>query len=185
MVEQKELILLLANQLSIIKTLNILAILAVIVGPISAVIITLWYQSRKQKLETKERIFLTLMAHRKAFPPPQELVNALNLIRVVFANCPKVVSLWHEYYDLLHQIHNWEETQKPREHKYLELLSEMSRCLRYPAIQQTDIDKFYTPRFHGEQYDINLEIQKEWLRVLKNSARFVVYKRDDEESPSQ
>jgi hypothetical protein len=159
-------------------------IVAIVFGPVSAIIISLWYQRRRQKIDMKEKLFITLMAHRKALPPTQDLVNALNLIDVVFDDSPKVITHWHEYYDLLYQVKNWDESQKQREHKYLELLSEMARSLGYRTIQQTDIDKFYIPRAHGEQAEANLEIQKEWLRVLKNTSRFIVDKKDDEASSS-
>jgi hypothetical protein len=43
-------------------------ILAVIIGPIAAVIITLWYQSRKEKKDAKHNAFLRLMAYRTARP---------------------------------------------------------------------------------------------------------------------
>jgi ABC-type arginine/histidine transport system permease subunit len=100
-----------------IQTINIIA---VIIGPIVAVIITLWYQSRKEKRDTKHRIFLTLMAHRKSNPPSFALVEVLNTLDVVFADTPKVVQLWHEYYDLL--------CMKPlnlemMDHKYIDLIS--------------------------------------------------------------
>jgi hypothetical protein len=174
MVDQKELISLLLNQLSIMKTINFIAILAVIIGPVAAVLITLWHQDRKQKIDTKKRIFLTLMAHRRALPPNPEWANALNLIDVVFGDHPQIVALWHEYYAFLAQIQSWEETTQQREHKYLELLSAMAHSLGYGTLQQTDIDKFYVPRAHGEQSVLTAEIQKELLRVLKDTARFVV-----------
>lgn len=161
------------------STETISIVIAIVFGPVSAIIISLWYQNRKQKLDTKERLFITLMAHRKALPPPQDLVNALNLINVVFSDCPRVVAQWHEYLDLLNQIQNWEENQKKREHKYLELLSEMARSLGYRAIQQTDIDKFYTPRGIAEQYEATTKLQQEMLRVFQNTARFLVEKKDD------
>ena len=50
-------------------------------------------------------------------------------------------------------------------------MSEMARELGFPNLQQTDIDKFYTPDVHGTQHDLNAECQRELLRVLKNSAR--------------
>jgi hypothetical protein len=135
-------------------------IVAIVFGPVSAIIIYLW-------------------SHRKSFPPPQDLANALNLIDVVFEDCPTVINKWHQYYDLLCQIQAWEENKQKREHIYLELISEIARSLGY-LIQQTDIDKFYLPRAHGEQAEINAEIQREWLRVLKNTSRFLSDKKDDE-----
>ncbi|HLD18572.1 MAG TPA: DUF6680 family protein [Candidatus Nanoarchaeia archaeon] len=158
------------------QTMNIIA---VIVGPIIAVIITLWYQSYKTKQDTKHRIFLTLMAHRKSNPPTFALVEVLNTLDVVFADKPKVTRLWHEYYDLLC-------TQPPNyqlwEHKYIDLLSEIAQSLGYKKLKQTDIEKFYTPVAHDTQAELNENIQKEFLRVLENTASFVVTKKEDDKT---
>lgn len=183
MFDQKELIQLLVSQLSIIRTLNILAILAVIVGPISAVLITLWYQARKQKFDSKNRLFLTLMAHRKSFHLNPEGVNALNMISVVFADNPSVVALWNDFYNLL--AGDLEKNKQERDHKYLEMLSAMARVLGYKSLSQTDIDKFYYPKSFVDQLETNAKVQKEFLQVLENSARFVVDKRGTGQNPLQ
>lgn len=82
------------------QTMNIIAVIS---GPILAVLISLWLQNRKHKKDTQQHLFLTLMAYRKSYPPPNAWVESLNLIDVVFAKHQKVVKLWHEYHDLLSQ----------------------------------------------------------------------------------
>lgn len=141
-------------------------VLAIVLGPIIAVLITLVYQSDKEKRDSKTRLFLTLMANRKAFPPTISWVESLNLIDVVFSKNRKVVSLWHEYYDCLHESTT---DYTKREHKYIELLSEMAKVIGYKNLQQTDIDKFYSPMAHGNQNELNAKVQKEFLRVLENT----------------
>jgi hypothetical protein len=49
-------------------------IIAVIIGPVIAVIITLWYQRRKERRDIKQRAFLVLMAHRRSIPPNMAMV---------------------------------------------------------------------------------------------------------------
>ena len=80
---------------------NWINILAIVLSPVIAVIITLWHQGRKERRDRKERLFTQLMAHRKAFPPSSEFVNALNLIDIIFADTSSVIKLWHEYYAML------------------------------------------------------------------------------------
>ena len=46
-------------------------------------------------------------------------------------------------------------------HKYLDLLSAIANSLGYRSLTQTHIDKF------GDQAQLSLETQTEWLRVLK------------------
>jgi hypothetical protein len=150
-------------------------ILAVIIGPIVAVVITLWWQQRKEKRDTKTRLFITLMAFRKSYPIiSYDFANQLNLIDVVFSDTEKVVSLWHDYYSLL-QRQNTDTLQlQEQNHKYLELLSRMGAELGFKHLQQTDIDKFYIPQIHMDQNHLNSECQREWLRVLKNTAKINV-----------
>jgi len=156
------------------QTMNILA---VIIGPIIAVLITLWYQSYKQQRDNQHKLFTILMAHRKSNPPPFDLVNGLNLIDIVFSKHRKIVDLWHEYFDLLCQDPvNWGIAEP----KYLDLLANMAKVLGYKNLLQTDISRFYSPKAHGNQAEINEKIQAEWLRVLQNTAAFVVTKKEDD-----
>jgi hypothetical protein len=118
---------------------DVITIIALIVGPVAAVCITLWHQRRTEKRAAKERLFTNRMAHRRSWPPTPEWVNALNLIDVVYADNPTIVRKWHALYDIL--------IQGPLNvarfnHQYLELLSSMATSLGYRSLQQTDIDKF-------------------------------------------
>jgi hypothetical protein len=124
--------------------------------------------SDKQKRDAKEKLFLSLMAHRRSNPPAPEWVNSLNVIDVIDADVPQVVQLWHEYYSGLCSSHVNNNYQQ-REHTYLLMLSAMARNLGYQKLEQTDIDKFYTPQAHEDQVFLNSEIQTELLRVLKNT----------------
>ena len=154
---------------------------AIFFGPIVAVVIsvviTLWHQNRKQRLDSQERLFRTLMAHRKLALPPLEAVNALNLIDVEFANNRRVVELWHEYYNLICQPQvNWGSAY----HAYLDLLSAIAKSLGYRELSQTDIDKVYNPQGYAELFDLDWKTRIELLRVLENTARIVVDKKIDE-----
>lgn len=150
-------------------------IAAIILGPVTAVCITLWIQSRKEKRESKNRVFLLLMAHRKTNPPTFEWANALNVVDVVFADVPGVVRLWHDYYAQICSPNvDWHNAN----HKYIEMLHAMARTLGYNTISQTDIDKFYSPQAHGNQAQLNVALQIELLRVLKNTDAFLAKQRD-------
>jgi hypothetical protein len=145
------------------ETKDVVTIIALILGPVIAVIITLWSQKRSEKLNAKRQLFVTLMANRRA-GPNREWVNALNLIDVIYAGETRIVQLWHQLYDVLNvQTIN----QQAFTHKYLDLLSAMATSLGYRSLTQTDIDKFYMPQALGDQAQLSLEAQTELLRVLK------------------
>lgn len=151
-----------------------------IIGPISAVCITLWYTRRTERRGSKERLFITLMIHRRANPIPADWVNGLNLIDVTFAGNRAVIDKWHEFYRELNwpkdQI-NWTQVG----HLKLELLSEMAAALGYRRLPQTDIDRFYIPQAIMDQNVLAAEVQQEFLRVLKatKSLHFEPKKKDE------
>jgi hypothetical protein len=149
-----------------LKVVEFLTLVALISGPVVAVIITLWYQARVEKRRAKERLFVTLMSHRRSIPIAPEWVQALNVIDVVYADHPKVVGKWHELFDVLNLV---PYNQARMTHVSLEMMSEMAKVLGYKDLQQTDIDKFYVPEAHSGQAARNLEVQTEFLRVLKAS----------------
>jgi len=154
--------------------MEIINIAAIILGPIAAVGITLWWQQRKEKRDAKIRLFTTLMAFRKSYPISYDWARSLNLIDVVFADTQAVVDHWHQYYALLQRQNISPNEQQEQNHKFLELLSAMAGTLGYSHLQQTDIDKFYTPQGHSNQADLNWLCQTEWLRVLQNTNKLNV-----------
>lgn len=141
-------------------------VIALIAGPVIAVLITLWYQKRNSRYEAKQRLFAVLMAHRRSIPVTTEWVQSLNLTDVVFQDCASVVRKWRELYDLMNypqdQI-NWNQVG----HVRIELLSEMALSLGYTRLKQIDIDRFYMPQVLVDQSTMQGEIQTEFLRVLK------------------
>lgn len=159
------------------ETRDVLTIIAILAGPALAVAATMWWQRRKEIRDAKERLFLTLMAHRRSFPPAQEWVNSLNVIDVVYSDQPKVLDLWHRYYDSLHGPADSVDHQA-QSHTYLLMLAAIARSLGYKNLEITDIDKFYSPRAHGDQMELNYQTQVEWLRVLRNTAKLETTNRD-------
>ena len=152
--------------------------IALILGPVIAVIITLWYQKRSERQNAKQRLFTVLMGQRRSNPPTFEWVNALNLIDVVFQDNRAVVDKWHELYDALNQPSaqiNWQRVG----HLQIELLSEMAICLGYRRLRQTDIDRFYAPQAHATQGALTQDLQTELLRVLKSTESLHATHRKD------
>lgn len=79
------------------KILNIVALLLI---PIVAVIVGQKLQERAKKREDKMQIFKILMTSR-GIGWNQDMVWALNIIEVVFADDGAVIKQWRSYYDKL------------------------------------------------------------------------------------
>ena len=154
---------------------DLVSIIALFFGPVTAVLITLCWQQYKEKRDAKMKLFMTLMSYRRAMPLNPERVTALNLIDVVFADHSKVVARWHHLYDLLHR------SPLPGElvnSAHVELLSEMASALKF-RLPQVDINKYYYPLLYEEQLQEQAEMQQELLRVLKNTERVVFLQKPD------
>ena len=151
--------------------LTIINIVAIVVSPIAAVLITMFLQSRKEKRAQKLFIFNTLISTRRA-PINEETVRALNMIDVVFHDCSGIRKLWHEYFDMLNNqgLNNplgWPQRQK----KNLEMITEIAKVLGYgKEISHLDVDRVYNPTGLFDQSNRATEISVELLRVLKASG---------------
>ncbi|PMZ90483.1 MULTISPECIES: DUF6680 family protein [unclassified Pseudomonas] len=152
---------------------------AIFAGPLFGVVFTLWFQSRKDKIEARRKLFLTLVAERKGLLISQQVAQALNTIDVVYADSPNVKSLWHKYYALLSQPPSQE-----RDHTWIELIGAMSQELSYTKFSQTDIDKFYIPQGHADDIEFQRKISQQWSRVLENTEHLnVVSRKYEKDSP--
>jgi len=157
-------------------------IIAILLSPVIAVLITLYLQNRREKRNQKLWIFNTLIATRHS-PVIEENVRALNMIDVVFHDSPRVRQLWHEYFDMLGNegLNNelgWSQRQK----KNLEMITEMAKILGYgEAITHLDVDRVYYPVGLGTQSQKGAAITDELLRVLKASGGVQLAPRGDDQ----
>lgn len=162
------------------STESFLTLVAILVGPLIAVGITLWHDKRKRKRDAKLWVFHTLLANRRSSPPAAEWVSALNQIDVIFYDDPKVLDAWHAYYDELDHQPDQLNLQR-MQHRHLDLLHEMAACLGYPRIRQTELDRVYIPVQFGRASSMDAAIQYEWYRVLAHTSSLLVVPRDDDE----
>ena len=142
------------------------SICAILISPVIAVAITLWYNDVKEKKRQKMNLFLTLIAERKTFPIPTKFVNSLNMIDVVFHGNKKVITAWKALFDAYH-IQPF--VMEIADRKLLDLLDAMAKSLNYNDIKQTDFDSFYEPRLFSNQRAFQETLNQEILRVYKNS----------------
>ncbi len=141
-------------------------ILAVAIIPVIVWILGIKYQNRKSKREAKQRLFLTLMADRKSNPITKDWVDALNCIDVVFQDNNNVRHAWREYLDSLDEKSSHFSSSNSF---CLDLLSEMAKALGYRNLRQTEIDRFYSPKYFGSQMSRQEILFQENLRVLMHS----------------
>jgi hypothetical protein len=146
-------------------TIEVLTVLAIILGPIIAVQLTRFLDERREIRQRKLNIFKTLMATR-AYTISWLHVEALNRIDLEFSGKDKderdVVDAWKQYLDLLNNsgipIDQW---AVKRLELLVELLHKMALVLKYNFDKVSIKNSSYSPRAHGD-----LEAQQEALRRL-------------------
>ena len=147
------------------------------VGQIAAVALIpmiVWFlgiihQDRKSKNEAQLRVFFTLMADSGSNPITKDWVDALNVIDIVFQDNKKVRNAWKEYLNSLNEKSPHFDKQNSFK---LDLLSEMAVALGYNNLKQTEIDRFYSPKYFGSQMSRQDFLFEENMRVLTHSKSF-------------
>ena len=104
-------------------------------GPILAVIITLWREGARDKYNRRLWVFRTLMATRKV-PISNDHVNAVNMVEVDFYGCKSVDGAWKLYKDHLNTGPEDNAWREKKENLLAKLLFEIGSVLRFdiPAI---------------------------------------------------
>ena len=74
-----------------------LTLTAIILGPISGVIVTRFVDRRRERNERRMEVFRTLMKTRRN-PMQQEHVGSLNLVEIEFQKDAKVIAQWKELF---------------------------------------------------------------------------------------
>jgi hypothetical protein len=122
-----------------ISLFEILTILAILVGPIAAVMITRRIDDRRAKEHRRREVFSTLMRTRR-FKLSVDHVNALNLIQIEFYGRPDVAGAYQQYISHLNSpIPSTTDEQSAfferREDLFVDLVHSIARELKY------DLDK--------------------------------------------
>lgn len=147
-------------------TVAVFSILAMIVGPISAVVVSVLMQQDWLRRQSKFNVLATLLA-TKHHPITEQQVQTFHTVDLIFFDKPEVRKLWREYFELLSNpalMAQWDTKRK-------ELVNSIARAAGFgKAITYLDIERVYSPVGLNEQAARAEEISKELLRVLKGSG---------------
>lgn len=156
---------------------DLINLLALLLSPLIAVGVTLWWQKRQENRKAKRDVLVSLISTRHT-PLVDDALRAYHMIDVVFHDSPKVRVLWHEYYEMINNEGlNNENGWRRRQDKSLEMVTEMAKTLGYD-ISHLDVKRVYYPHGLGTVETRNNEIMDELLRVLKGSAALAMSPRD-------
>lgn len=148
-------------------TYEVLTLLGVIVGPLSAVLVTLWSQARNAARDKQLHTFRMLIGTRHAVADPAYSV-AINMIPVDFNKCPKIMAAWERYMDSAYykpSPENKERHYRDLTDKQTRLLFEISQHLSY-RISESDLEKrVYASQSFVDRDQLSIQAQVAWLRI--------------------
>lgn len=152
--------------------MSIVNLMAIVVIPIVAVIIGQMLQNRAQKRNDKIQIFKILMTSRIYGWTP-EIVQALNLLEIVFADDKAVCEQWKVYYDKL-CVENPTDTELSKIKKEKDRLLEiMAKSLGYKNITLATIQSPYIPKGMTEQRVQQQKYQNDQSVIMEQMKRIM------------
>lgn len=153
--------------MKIMTVMGIVNIVAVILSPIVAVLIGQYLQKRSEKRKDKMQVFMTLMKTR-AFAWNMDIVNALNVIDVVFSDNKDVRDAWKNHYSALCVSEPKENELKRIQDTKYKLLEVMAKSLGYrDDINWEIIQSPYYPKGLDNQMTMNQYSQEMQATLLK------------------
>lgn len=158
---------------------DLLLIIAVLLGPVIAVQLTRFVDSKKEERDRKLQIFKTLMATRAYTTSPQH-VEALNCIDLEFsAKLTKeqsVVNAWKEYLNLLgDQDMPREQWNIRRTDLFVDLLHCMAQILNYEFDKTHIRNSAYSPVAHSDIENQQTAIRMGIIDILKGEIAIPMY----------
>lgn len=155
-------------------------LVAVLVGPVLAVLVTRLIDERRASRQRKLDIFKTLMRTRK-LPVHIDHVGALNLVEIEFIDQPNVIKSWKAYLSNLSEefpsIENkdrFDAAGKKRDSLLTKLLSEIAKSLRMEVEQIDILEGNYVPQGWFDDEWQQRQLHKHLTAVLKGEAAIVV-----------
>jgi hypothetical protein len=146
--------------------MEIVTIIAILVGPILAVQAQRIVDRHRERRERKLALCRTLMASRVARAADPRHTEALNLIGIEFHKERAVIALWRDYMAHLSTgpatdawIQKWTDL-------FVTLLYEMAQALGYKEIDKTQIRQAYAPILYENLEKENTAIRKALIEVL-------------------
>lgn len=147
-------------------TPNTITVVAAVLSGILASIITLFWQSRSEKLKARREIFNTLMAYRFRISLRENVV-ALNCVQATFYDCPKVQEAWVAFLDAADEKPYIEQKLIDA---HIQLLEEIAKVLKYKNIKWKDIKRNYFPTGLGAELDDENNLRKAQLEVAMRNV---------------
>lgn len=170
--------------------MGVATILAVVAGPILAVVITRMIDNRRAEDQRKFDIFRTLMRTR-TMPIHFDHVGALNLVEVEFIKHTDVIQAWKIYLGNLgesmppvEEKEKFTAAQNKRNALLTKLISEIAKALKIKIEQLDILEGNYLPQgWNDDDWEQRL-VRRGLINVLHSKAPIIIQTQQPQQSQS-
>lgn len=161
------------------KTIEVVTVIALVLGPLLGAWYTTWNQSRSDRRAQQRWVMNALIQHR-ANIYAEDRIKALALVDVAFYRHKSVRAEWAEYYTMVNNAGlNDGNGGAIREAKYMDLIVAMAQVLGYGrTIGHGDLLRKYSPQGLATMAESDAQTKAELLRVLRNTQSIGIVPRD-------
>lgn len=143
---------------------------AVLIGPIAAVLITVWLANRSALRDQRLVVLRMLIATRHA-PSDPSWQTAINLIPIEFHGCSRVIDAHQEFMKAVSQPVNDGGNFNANNHvtKSTRLIFEIANVVKF-SLRETDLQtEWYSSIGWGQREEILIDSRKAMRDIAKNS----------------
>lgn len=159
------------------RTIEVLTLLAILLGPILAIQIQKRIETHKEIKDRKLNIFKSLMATRGA-RVSFEHVRALNMIDIEFTKHKDIAEAWKYYLDCLCNSDmvdgNLQLWANERDKLFVDLMNKMGTALGYHFDKVHLKKSIYTPIAHNEEEIYQLSIREQLKKIFNGEQSISV-----------
>ena len=152
-----------------LKIYEWLTLLGIILGPIIAVLITLWIEGRRRNRDQQVQLMRMLVSTRH-LPGDPAYTLAINTIPIEFNHCSRVMNAWKNYIDVVRyqpSSDNADAHLKDTFAKQTKLLFEIMKELGF-QLAETDIqNSAYAAGGFIERDNLMLNAWRSWPRIAE------------------
>lgn len=150
-----------------VSMFDVLTLIAILIGPIAAVVVTRQLDNRNATYARRYQVFRDLVRTRSAKLSPEH-VNALNLVEIEFSQYTRVKGSWSRYMDSLSsRVPMTEATSNDhllrRDQLFIKLVQDIANVL---GMRHVDITDVMTTNYYPQGWQTDEEEQRQLRQLL-------------------
>jgi len=156
--------------------MELLTIAAILIGPLAAVLVTIWLERRREVYARRMDIFRTLMRTRR-LPMSVEHVGALNLVEIEFARNKEIIDSWRLLFEHFSTEHLRRQDEKVESN--LTIQDQRARNEKFDQRLADERQRLLAKLLHAIAREMNFKVEQ--LEIFEGGYTPQGWHNDDQE----